>query len=48
MDATESEIKSYKEHLQKHKPQKMITQYACLGGTPYDGLYGRRGSVRKG
>ena len=26
---TASEIKSYREHPQKHKPQKMITQYAC-------------------
>ena len=25
---TASEIKSYKGHLQKHKPQEMITQYA--------------------
>ena len=24
-----SEIKSYQEHPQKHKPQEMITQYAC-------------------
>ena len=24
-----SEIKSYGEHPQKHKPQEMITQYAC-------------------
>ena len=26
---TASEIKSYQEHPQKHKPQEMITQYAC-------------------
>ena len=26
---TASEIKSYREHPQKHKPQEMITQYAC-------------------
>ena len=26
---TASEIKSYQGHLQKHKPQEMITQYAC-------------------
>ena len=26
---TPSEIKSYQGHLQKHKPQEMITQYAC-------------------
>ena len=26
---TVSEIKSYREHPQKHKPQEMITQYAC-------------------
>ena len=26
---TASEIKSYQEHLQKHKLQEMITQYAC-------------------
>ena len=26
---TASEIKSYQEHLQKHKPQEMVTQYAC-------------------
>ena len=26
---TASEIKSYQGHQQKHKPQEMITQYAC-------------------
>ena len=26
---TASEIKSYQEHPKKHKPQEMITQYAC-------------------
>ena len=26
---TASEIKSYRKHPQKHKPQEMITQYAC-------------------
>ena len=26
---TASEIKSYQEHPQKHKPQEMVTQYAC-------------------
>ena len=26
---TACEIKSYQGHLQKHKPQEMITQYAC-------------------
>ena len=26
---TASEVKSYQEHLQKHKLQEMITQYAC-------------------
>ena len=26
---TTSEIKSYQEHLQKNKPQEMVTQYAC-------------------
>ena len=26
---TASEIKSYQGHLPKHKPQEMITQYAC-------------------
>ena len=26
---TASEIKSYQEHLQKNKPQEMVTQYAC-------------------
>ena len=26
---TVSEIKSYQEHLQKNKPQEMVTQYAC-------------------
>ena len=27
---TASEIKSYQGHLQKHNPQEMITQYACM------------------
>ena len=26
---TASEIKAYQGHLPKHKPQEMITQYAC-------------------
>ena len=26
---TASQIKSYQGHLQKHKPEEMITQYAC-------------------
>ena len=26
---TASEIKFYQEHLQKNKPQEMVTQYAC-------------------
>ena len=26
---TASEVNSYQEHLKNHKPQEMITQYAC-------------------
>ena len=28
---TASEIKSCQKHLHKHKPQEMVTQYACTG-----------------